>query len=193
MLSRVEVVQDGTSPIYGADAVAGTVNYVLRRPVDTVEVDAGAGWSKGQNNRYGTLVFGHTWSDDSAHEGGFIGSFQHTEQGSMQASAFPGLYNDNFAPYGGPPSLSFASPGNVVVGGTTYVIPTGQNGQGLTLPQLGAAGSANRQNGWTGIQAIPRQDANRFVLNFYQDLTDSLQLFGDGLYSRRTFQPPGRR
>jgi iron complex outermembrane receptor protein len=187
MLSRVEVVQDGTSPIYGADAVAGTVNYALRRPVNTVEVDGGAGWSKGDSNRYGTLIVGRTWNDDGAQAGGFIGSFQHTEQGGMLASAYPGLYNDNFAPFGGPSSLSFASPGNVMVGGTTYAIPSGQNGQSLTLAQLGPAGSANRQNGWTGIQAIPRQDANRFVMNFSQDLTDSLQIFGDGLYSRRTF------
>ncbi|MEJ0038323.1 MAG: TonB-dependent receptor [Gammaproteobacteria bacterium] len=187
MLSRVEVVQDGTSPIYGADAVAGTINYVLRRPVDTLETVGGTSWSKGNNNWNGTLVFGRTWNDESVREGGFIASFQHNERGAMRASAYPGLYNDNFAPYGAAPSLSFASPGNVVLGGTTYAMPSGQDGRQLTLSQLGSAGSVNRQNGWTGMQAIPDQSATRFALNFEQNLTDTMQLFADGLFSRRTF------
>src|SRR5262249_39759022 len=109
------------------------------------------------------------------------------EQGALRASSFPNLYNDNFAPYGAAPSLSFASPGNVVLGGTTYAIPAGQDGQRLTLSQLGAADSVNRQNGWAGMQAIPEQSASRVALNFEQSVTDSVRLFGDGLFSRRTF------
>ncbi|MEJ1965517.1 MAG: TonB-dependent receptor [Gammaproteobacteria bacterium] len=187
MLSRVEVVQDGTSPIYGADAVAGTINYVLRRPVDTFEIAGGTSWSRGNGNWYGTLVVGRTWNDQGAGEGGVIASFQQNELGAMRASTYPRLYNDNFAPYGAAPSLSFASPGNVVLGGTTYAIPAGQDGRQLTLSQLGASGSVNRQNGWTGMQAIPEQGATRFALNFEQNLTDTLQVFGDGIYSHRTF------
>lgn len=187
MLSRVEVIQDGTSPIYGADAVAGTINYVLRAPVDTFETDAGATWSDGSGSWYGTVVLGRTWNVGGEHSGGFIVSAQHTEQNAMRASTYPGLYTDNFAPYGAAPSLSFASPGNVVLGGTTYAIPGAQDGQRLTLSQLGQAGSVNRQNGWTGIQAIPEQGATRFALNFDQNITDTVQLFGDGLFSRRTF------
>ena len=187
MLSRIEVVQDGTSPIYGADAVAGTVNYVLRNPVNTIETYAGSHWSHGQNGWFATGIFGHTWGEAGSHSGGFIASYQHTQDGSLWATDYPSLYNDNFSRYGGTQSPTFASPGNVLIGGSTYAIPAGQNGQSLTLSQLGAAGSANRQNSWVGIQAIPVQSADHYSVNFNQQITDSIQFFGDGLLTDRNF------
>jgi iron complex outermembrane receptor protein len=188
MIARVEVVQDGTSPIYGADAVAGTINYILRQPADTFETYAGSNWSDGQNNWYATGILGQVWHDENPERrGGFIASYQYSEQGSMNASAFRNLYDDDFSRFGGSPSLSFASPGNVLIGGTTYAVPAGQNGEALTLSQLGAAGSVNRQNGWTGLQPLPDMTSNRVSLNFNQNITPSIQLFGDGIYSRRTF------
>ena len=39
-LQRVEVVKDGTSAVYGSDAVAGAVNFITRRGVDRPEVSA---------------------------------------------------------------------------------------------------------------------------------------------------------
>ena len=58
----------------------------------------------------------------------------------MRALTYPDLYNDNFTAYGGSPSPSFASPGNVLLGGTTYAVPFGQNGEDLQLSQLGCGG-----------------------------------------------------
>ena len=40
MVERVEVLTGGASTTYGADAVAGVVNFVLRK-VDAVEISAG--------------------------------------------------------------------------------------------------------------------------------------------------------
>ena len=42
-LERVEVVADGASAVYGSDAIAGVVNFILRRNFDGVEVRARAG------------------------------------------------------------------------------------------------------------------------------------------------------
>ena len=39
-IERVEVVTDGASAIYGSDAVAGVVNYILRKPFDGAEISA---------------------------------------------------------------------------------------------------------------------------------------------------------
>lgn len=38
MLERVEILRDGAGPTYGADAVAGVVNFILRENYDGVEV-----------------------------------------------------------------------------------------------------------------------------------------------------------
>lgn len=39
MIERVDVLSDGASSIYGADAVAGVINFITRRDFDGVEVD----------------------------------------------------------------------------------------------------------------------------------------------------------
>ncbi len=191
MVQRVEVVEDGTSPIYGADAVAGTINYIMRNPVNTFETTASYNESKGQNGWMGTTVFGRTWNEGTSQSGGFIMSYQHTQEGSLSASAFPGLYNDNFSAFGGAPSSAFSSPGNVQVGGAYYAIPFGQNGQTLTLSQLGASGSVNRLNYWTGLQIIPRETDDHYALNFDQNLTDWVQFFGDAIVTNRTESKEG--
>lgn len=45
LISRVEVVQAGGAVIYGSDAIAGVVNYILRDDFDGIELDAQAGIS----------------------------------------------------------------------------------------------------------------------------------------------------
>lgn len=40
LLQRVEVVQGGAAAVYGSDAIAGVVNYILRRDFDGIEADA---------------------------------------------------------------------------------------------------------------------------------------------------------
>lgn len=184
MLDRIEVVADGTSPIYGADAIAGTVNYLLRKPENVAETYVSGSWMDGTHTGYASAILGRVWGDGD-HSGGIIMGFQRTQTGSLAASAYPTLYNNNFAPFGGSPSSDFAAPGNILVGGTTYAIPFGQNGQSLTLGQLGAAGSVNRQNIWGGPQApdVSQRDLrNTLVINYYQNITDWLQFFGDALY-----------
>ena len=185
MLARIEVVPDGTSPIYGADAIAGTVNYVLRKPENVFETYLSDSAMHGTNTWYATGIFGRTWGEDSSHSGGVIIGYQHTHTDALPASAYPDLYNNNFAPFGGSPSSDFAAPGNVLVGATSYAIPAGQNGQSLTLSQLGPAGSINRENIWAGAPGpdiSPQDTGNNLVLNYYQDITDWLQFFGDSLY-----------
>lgn len=46
MLERVEILRDGAGPTYGADAVAGVVNFIMREGFDGVEVGAFYGMSE---------------------------------------------------------------------------------------------------------------------------------------------------
>ncbi|MBO9604236.1 MAG: TonB-dependent receptor [Novosphingobium sp.] len=188
MLQRIDVVEDGGSALYGADAIAGTVNYILRKPENTAEIYAGYGTNEGdQDSYYVTGILGRKWGGGTDHEGGFIASYQHSYQQAFKASKRPDLYNDDLSPYGGPPSPVFAAPGNVVVGGQYYAIPGGQNGEDLTLSDLGAAGNPNRQNTWTNIDVIPQVKADRFSANMEQNVTDWLRFFADGYYVKRDF------
>lgn len=46
-LSRLEVLRDGAAAIYGSDAIAGVVNYVLKDDVDTSEISVSHGATDG--------------------------------------------------------------------------------------------------------------------------------------------------
>ncbi len=45
-IDRIEILKDGASAIYGADAIAGVVNIILRTDYDGVEISAGYGVSE---------------------------------------------------------------------------------------------------------------------------------------------------
>jgi outer membrane receptor protein involved in Fe transport len=45
-IERIEILKDGASALYGADAIAGVVNIILRRDYDGIEVSAGYGISE---------------------------------------------------------------------------------------------------------------------------------------------------
>ena len=66
-VERIEVLKDGASAIYGADAVAGVVNVILRQDYTGVEVSAGYGQSSrrdGQSKNVAlTAGFGSLASD----------------------------------------------------------------------------------------------------------------------------------
>ena len=60
MIDRVEVLKDGASAIYGSDAVAGVVNFILRRDYTGAElqVDAGDTQDGGAASQRAALTFG---------------------------------------------------------------------------------------------------------------------------------------
>ena len=66
-VERIDILKDGASAVYGADAVAGVVNVILRQDYKGLEVSAGAGRSsRGDGQSYNaalTAGFGSLASD----------------------------------------------------------------------------------------------------------------------------------
>ena len=99
-IDRIEVVADGSSALYGSDAVAGVANILLRRDYDGLKASARLGGSTDGGNvqqQYGLLA-GQRWSD-----GGLIiaGEFGRTTpiiaaQRSYSEDRAPGLYLSPF-------------------------------------------------------------------------------------------------
>ncbi|MFN7175552.1 MAG: TonB-dependent receptor [Thermaurantiacus sp.] len=67
IVERIEVLKDGASAIYGADAIAGVVNIQTRRNLDGFEMNARAGiTSRGDNqNISGHVNWGRQWERSS--------------------------------------------------------------------------------------------------------------------------------
>lgn len=66
-IERVEVVTEGGSATYGADAVAGVINFITRRKFDGVNVGGSFGFAKNYWQYDGSLTAGKTWENGSAY------------------------------------------------------------------------------------------------------------------------------
>lgn len=85
LIERVDVVSIGGAPIYGADAIAGTVNIVLKRNYEGIDIDAQAGISQQGDlgNQRIRGLFGKNFADgrgnitlnaEYAHDDGLLGN-----------------------------------------------------------------------------------------------------------------------
>lgn len=65
LIERVDIVTGGNSAIYGSDAIAGVVNFVLRRDFDGVQVRAQAGITEEGfgGNQYISGMYGKNFAD----------------------------------------------------------------------------------------------------------------------------------
>lgn len=83
-VDRIDVLSDGASALYGADAVAGVVNFVLRKRMDGAETLADIGGVTDGGMRQNRLAqsFGLNWAGGSA-----IVSFDYNDQTALRASS----------------------------------------------------------------------------------------------------------
>jgi iron complex outermembrane receptor protein len=82
-IDHIEVLADGASAIYGADAVAGVVNIITRKDFDGAETGLhyGAATSGGGVQRTATQLLGHSWGTGNA-----ILNYEFSDQGGLDAS-----------------------------------------------------------------------------------------------------------
>ena len=81
-VDRIEVFTDGASAIYGADAVAGVVNILLRRDYEGLTTSARIGGSTDGGNfqQQYNVVGGTKWSG-----GGFLATYDYFDNGAILA------------------------------------------------------------------------------------------------------------
>lgn len=81
-VERVEIVTDGASAIYGADAVAGVVNILLRKDYEGISTSARLGTSTDGGNfqQQYNLLGGSKWAN-----GGFIATYDYFENSAIDA------------------------------------------------------------------------------------------------------------
>lgn len=143
-IQRVEVVTDGASAIYGSDAVAGVVNYILRDDYEGMEV-TGRYVSTLYNQYQIEGVAGTRWDS-----GGIMVGFSYLDRGQVRRNRRPYLMQD-LRPFGGNDlrlvgtSVVPGEAGALIIGTTVYGLPT-TNGTRPTAAQavpLNAALAAN--------------------------------------------------
>lgn len=92
IVDRVETIETGGAPIYGSDAIAGTVNFILKDDFEGFSVDGQYGITEhgdGDNYRIRT-TFGGNFADD---RGNAVVSFEWNNIERVDALARPALVN----------------------------------------------------------------------------------------------------
>jgi len=207
MIERVEVILDGSSAVYGSDAVGGVVNYVTRKDLEGVEAAGRLTLVDGYSEYGGSITAGTVWDDlGGLGAGNIIVSYDYTSRDKMLASSRERL-SQNLTQFGGidnritggalnggvgPQSGSFATPGapgNIIVpGGGTYTyygIPQG-NGVGLTFANLSTSPNLVDTADYTSY--IGSMERHQAVILINQELTPTLEFYFEGLYTHRRVQ-----
>lgn len=182
VIQRIEIVPDGSSAIYGSDAVAGVVNVVTRDNFHGAETNFRIGTADGVSQEYQfSQLVGRRWGT-----GHVVIAYEFYKRDRLAAADRP-YATDDLRRYGGTDRrTNYASPGTIFAGGRSFAIPAGQNGVGLTAAQL-SAGSINRGDSWYGVDILPEQRRHSVFAAFSQDLTSNIRLYGHGLATWRNF------
>ena len=179
-LSRVEVVADGASAIYGSDAIAGVVNFILRKNFDGIEIRARSGvTTEGSYNEQQLAgIVGKRWEGGSA-----MLSAEYTRNSELTGRELDFYQDDNRFRGGRDLRLTFCNPGTITAGGGTYAIPVG----GVTSANVGSLvrGTTNRCFNNRIDAVIPEQERYNVVGAISQDVAEGIRLFADGFYSYR--------
>jgi outer membrane receptor protein involved in Fe transport len=111
LIERVDIITGSSSAVYGSDAIAGVVNFILRRDFDGVQVrgrgaisEAGYG-----GNQYGSVMFGQNFADG---RGNITLHGEYAHQDRVFASDIPAFrQNDALAVVDVDPSLTNGTDG----------------------------------------------------------------------------------
>lgn len=176
-LERIDVLPDGASAIYGADAVGGVVNLILRKNFNGAEVAVSDGFAQDFDGQVRVdAIAGHEWDT-----GSFMLAGEFFTHPGLPALDRPSLYNDNQTAFGGSDLRNLVgAPGNISIGRTLYGLPPG-SGIGVTPAEFST--TPNRTSQWVGNTPIPSQQRQSFVLNLQQRLGDRVNAWIEGYYS----------
>jgi len=205
-LERVEVIADGASAVYGSDAVAGIVNYVMRKDYEGAEVSWRFADQGGFYQRIGSALAGMAWGGGVGNPGGgnLVVAWERTERDALPAGKNP-LLRQDLTRYGGPDwrlNVNNATPGfaaNIVVPRADgsinpdlpqagsfdyYSVPPGSNGLGLGVADL-LYNQPNLLDTADYSDYIGRMKRDQYSLDFNQQVTPWLSFYTQILHRER--------
>lgn len=187
-IERIEILPEGTSALYGSDAIGGVVNIILRRNFEGIEARIrGSATDSGATERSAALLLGHAGS-----RGNVLAGFQYDDSDALPCSARAVCAaNGDFRRFGGTDLRGFASNPGTILDPVTLTplaaIPHGQDGTQLTAGQL-IPGEANYTDNVTDNNILPKQTMRSAFVSAYYKMTEKWELAADGRYSTRDFR-----
>jgi iron complex outermembrane receptor protein len=168
---RLEVVLDGNSAVYGADAVAGVVNIITRRDYDGAETRLRYGGGNGLDEKQISQAFGRKWGSGYAFVTG-----EWSNRSDLARADRASILTADLRPYGRTDQRSTqARTPNLVVG-------AGANAARYQWPALTTP--AARFDGLEG-DFLPEQRRINGFWAVHQDVNQDVEVWYEGFLSRR--------
>lgn len=194
LIERVEVVTGGSSAVYGSDAVAGVVNFVMRDSFEGLSIRAQASVTgEGDNPREFVSVTGGT-TFGSEDRGNIMVNFSYDRDGGLRSRNRAISRLDCAGATCGPEDFSsFAPQGQFQLrgadGSIQGILPGGSatfsftpNNEVAVIPGLGTAGFGFNRNGERFISVPVERYMATAVGNY--DITDKIEAFTEVTWSR---------
>lgn len=166
MIERVEVLKDGASAIYGSDAIAGVVNFVLRRDFEGVKVTTEYGRSTRGDADAGSvnIIAGHAMNNTR-----ITALFRYYGRKELQLKDRRYSRSADHRRHGGyDDRSSTGNPGSVVLSSTGGVVPD------PTCPTARNNGSRCLMDLNRFMSAVPETERSSGTFIFEHDLNKSL-------------------
>lgn len=165
LLKRVDVLTGGAAAVYGADAIAGVVNFVINDQFRGMQANVNYRGAPGGATQKGVNLTGGM---DLGSRGNIVGYLEYTDRSSLLAG------ERDFAM--GKPTLRTGAGGNftdVASGRSFSFTDAGQPASG--------AQTTNFTSRYLLVQPLKRVNASTF---FNYDLSDEVQVYGRLMYSK---------
>jgi iron complex outermembrane recepter protein len=169
-IGRVEIVADGSSAVYGSDAVAGVANFIYRRDMDGFEAQGTFGFAPDHSyqKRNLALGWGKKWSTGNVM---LVGEYSSNK--SPTNEEIPFIRADQRFRGGRDQRATNCSLPNVTIGSTVYAYPSF------------AIGNANRNRCENTLaqEVVPESTRYSLIGTVRQELNDTVTLWAEGNYT----------
>lgn len=193
-IERFEVVTGGSSAVYGSDAVAGVLNFILRDSFEGIQVRAQSGITKeGDNSRYMVSVTGGTTfgADD---RGNAMLNFTYDRDEGLRSRdraisaqdcanliCGPAAYS-SYAPQGQYQLMSAGGAPRAILPGGRSTFSFNPDNSVAIIPGLGAVGYGFNRNNERYIAVPLERYLVSAVANY--ELTDAIEIYTEGTFAR---------
>ena len=181
-VERLEVLPESASTFYGADAVGGVVNFVMRDSFEGAQTEGYFGTSTrgGLDESYVSQIAG--WREEGSRGVVAIDYFSRdglpAESRQLATSNLSAFGGDNF-------DTLLAQPANILFGTQFWAIPRGQDGTSLKPTDL-LPGAPNTQDRYDHADVLPSQQRWGLFASSRWDIGKRLSAFADVLVGQRS-------
>nr|WP_315211745.1 TonB-dependent receptor [uncultured Duganella sp.] len=209
-IERVEILKDGASGLYGSDAMAGVVNFILSKRVDGIEITGGYGSpteSGGGQNAKTSITGGYNTDKLSIVASAAFEKekelFGRDREYAKSATRLP-YYNSTATGQGNIQGAFIPGKGpsdDFIDGGAGYGNPMAIGNKCSSIRMVGVTTGGGTPycayDSGPDVGLTPKRELYNFTSNLSYKLNDNHELFADLLYSQskitQTYQPSPAR